>query len=135
MFDGPEYEPYIRLCRELRFERKWQVGDYVSVTEHGTFACGIVAGSDRPTGNGDPVWLPRLDQLLAMLEEVGVAEIAFEQYPDAPHEPWACCPVREVDVGVHMIYALSEFTFLGFTREEAAARLWCAVTAHPSSRA
>jgi hypothetical protein len=124
MFEGPEYESYIKLCRELRLERELQEGDWL-VYETGP---GDPLVTPEHWLSGDPVeacrltpsdilWLPRLDQWLAMLEEAGLTEVTLRRNDvgywalgenDVAHQ-WGSSPATD-------------------TPEEATACLWVAVT-------
>lgn len=121
MFATPEYASYVQLCRELRLEREFDDGDYytapvpVSVIAPEGFEVLIWVGLFRlPHATEDCIWLPRLDQWLATLEEAGVKALAFIGIPG--EEGWICQPYTEPHEG------------RGPTREEACARLWMAVT-------
>jgi hypothetical protein len=133
MFAGPEYASYVQLCRELLLERELQQGDfYVEFQDALRLAsvhvyAPVVWPSKSPVvvPRGSPakgtVWLPRLDQWLAMLEGIGVRLMAFEPLPpDEDHatETWNCAARGVLGVGV--------------TREEAAARLWMALAHGPA---
>lgn len=127
LFEGPEYASFIALCRELRLERVyWQPGDlrWHPRANPSAWPGQIMVISDSESaeaasiaGNREAVWLPRLDQLLAMLEEAGARSLTLEPLPpdeDHPTATWNCAGRGAVGVGR--------------TREEAAARLWLAVT-------
>jgi len=112
VFEGPEYASYIALCRGLRLEHRIMAGD----------CCIWAKGDDRQPGiwwgmSPEPglwIWLPRLDQWLAMLEEAGVQWVSF-----APTPQWTAA-WTDADAWLKDAEAP--------TREEAAARLWMAVT-------
>lgn len=71
------------------------------------------------------LWLPRLDQWLAMLEEAGHPEISFEDMrkTGGPKPGWWATTAEYTPMGRGNMNP-----GIGPTREEAAARLWCAVT-------
>ena len=146
MFDGPEYASYIALCRELRLERKLKIDDQISVwfdnpsspsssniylvtDEDETRGWGSytpVDQSDFVDGRANVRWLPRLDQWLAMLEKAApdwTNTFSITRHEDG--EFWATFEGRAASNG-------GSWDGLGPTREEAAARLWMAVTGHSS---
>lgn len=126
MFKAPEYASYRYLCRELRLERDLESGDLYHesnalVDKVHIYAPVVWPPHSRvtlPRGNEaeGTVWLPRLDQWLAMLEEAGYAD--FYLYIRRPGTWSASCgdwcdnPRFEAE---------------GPSREEAVARLWMAV--------
>ena len=123
MFEGPEYASYIALCRELRLERQWQDEDaYIVDGEtiidlHGTLTS---MEEVRDAAEEHGVWLPRLDQWLAMLEETYAAK-----WKEATAGP--CRPGQARKMALDMLAVASE-RFPRESIEEIAARLWCAVT-------
>ena len=133
MFDGPEHQSYIALCRELMLERKLEEGDWFVLGQHTTaFVWSALitatAWNDHfhnipEPGIARPIWLPRLDQWLAMLEEAGQPDIAFERTLAGR---WECG--RPIPEGDGRTIELVPTSGLKHTREEAAARLWMAVT-------
>lgn len=129
MFESEAYRSYIALCRELRLERKVKEGDWL--TSRWKSRSGWSEWSDLGMCNDDGggchnanfwetedqgeeiVWLPRLDQWLAMLEEAGVDSITIHRMPGYGYRvAW------DAPNGYACTYS---------TREEAAARLWMAV--------
>lgn len=110
MFDGPEHASYIALCRELRLERELRDGDFVALPYAGreVHVCGVSVAPGVMEHGG--VWLPRLDQWLAMLEAAGADAVAL------------------ISSGGSYIVKAHAAEADGPTREEAAARLWLAVT-------
>src|SRR5262249_40412619 len=123
MFDAPEYESYIALCRELRLEHIFGQADWAFVEDPESESGGVVTTRLIFEGEraGDTVvWLPRLDQWLAMLEEAGVAMVQFVSRPlyrNPGYQIIAIAPGQEPPMPLQAL-----------TREEAAARLWMAVT-------
>lgn len=132
LFDGPEHASYIALMRELRLEREFEEGDwhcsiagYVSPTLPGTpmlvtaveLRLTAMVGSENLA---DSVWLPRLDQWLAMLEEAVKSDewLLYQEglMPDGSGFKRYCA---EFEHGT---------TKAASTPGEACARLWCAVT-------
>ena len=128
MFDSPEYASYIQLCRELQLEHQLSAGDWVAqVTgpfgEPCTPYIFCVALEDEKDGTAPAwstrttqyVWLPRLDQWLAMLEEAGMTEVDLhgerDRYValDGANLHDSDLPLRQGS---------------GPTREEASAHLW-----------
>lgn len=117
LFDAPEYESYIALCRELRLERTFELGDWVV---YATDTTDVLAFDDNRDPNRTAegvVWLPRLDQWLAMLEEAGVEGVVLERLGSIFFATDRT-PVTHSE----------GYARRGNTREEAAARLWMAVT-------
>lgn len=118
MFDGPEHASYIALCRELRVpfdshDEPSLKGSWFEARPGDIFLAGE---SDPDAGSAYPtekcVLLPRLDQWLAMLEEVSGHVFMLERDGD----------VYEATLG--------EGSWVGGngpTREEAVARLWMAL--------
>lgn len=134
MFDGPAHESYIALCRELQLERQFEEGDwhvslagYVSPTLTGRpnlvtaaevrLRRALADGSANGPEQVDSAWLPRLDQWLVMLEEAGVLGVDIERLGTV----WFA---TDHDPGTDR----EGYARRGGTREEAAARLWLAVT-------
>jgi hypothetical protein len=121
LFSGPEYASYIALCRELRLERDLQEGDWYfheslrPDQEEGWVL--LAAGDER--AESFEVWLPRLDQWLAMLEEAGADCPEFDRETTTGH--------YVLRRGMPDEWGHSQYG-TGQTREEAAARLWRAVT-------
>lgn len=133
LFSGPEHASYIGLCRELRLEHEcepgdiqWVDGDYVTVPHGrptgqrwtGVRIEGISEpddGRQRGVINVEIVWLPRLDQLLTMLEKAGWVYHLTSRRPG--YAIWARLsstgPIGRIEAA---------------TPEEAALRLYCAVT-------
>lgn len=146
MFEGPEHASYIELCRALGLEREYEEGDYAAwrggpeeswqvllidaVRGHVGHRARLGYG---PGGLADSVWLPRLDQWLAMLEDepdgCDVATIRKSMRMDEAKEHY---------VGV--IFAATSTNRPDIepvwvpTREEAAAKLWMAVTGREEPR-
>lgn len=130
MFEGEEYRSYIRLCRELRLGRLFEEGDWywtTTVHEPEGFAAVWDAGySVERRASDAKLWLPRLDQWLAMLEEAGREQLpkhwlsGFSLYP--------CGGSLEYEAGCCISQAGPQYTVVAPTREEAASRLWMAVT-------
>ena len=122
MFDGPKHTAYIALCRELRLERKFEEGDaYIRSRSqipniwHGCF----YDGYPMPENSDNATWLPRLDQWLAMLEEAGWREVTISTEGGSCWVGEKSCTDSGTDWWPERYWP---------TREEAAARLWCAVT-------
>src|SRR5215831_3633976 len=91
MFEGPEYESYIALCRELRLEHIFGQADWAFVEDPESENGGVVTTRLVHEGEraGDTVvWLPRLDQWLAMLEEAGYEFIKL--FPRENPRSWEC---------------------------------------------
>jgi hypothetical protein len=144
MFDGPECASYIALMRELRLPREFDDGDYytapvpVSPIAPDGFEVLIWVDLYRwPRATEESVWLPRLDQWLGMLEEAGADQVLIEHVE--PHDDYGpggyiCFTLEEGHDGLSREKPDYEDGWHGFyalcrpTREEAAARLWMAVT-------
>lgn len=90
MFNGPEYERYRQLCRELQLERKFEDGDWFwwpgrTFREPGVY---LSMPTDSWHGGwdytidgwpGQAVWLPRLDQWIAMTADLlGGSEVGLD---------------------------------------------------------
>jgi hypothetical protein len=140
MFDAPGYASYIALCRELQLEHRFEAGDWW-VTVHDTPIAWRLPGHE-PVYISDPnlcnddggnfpgyqdehqsyVWLPRLDQWMAMLGEAGCPDIGMWA-----GDGYAKCGVLIPGASVYDGIAFADLETAPF-REEAAARLWCAVT-------
>jgi hypothetical protein len=131
LFDGPEYASYIALCRELRLERTIEPGDWSAdfgdvFMEEPALQVHVA----RPPGTASvtlprdtlaitSIWLPRLDQWLAMLEEAGADCPEFDRETTTGH--------YVLRRGMPDEWGHSQYG-TGPTREEAAARLWVIVT-------
>jgi hypothetical protein len=144
MFEGPEYESYIKLCRELRLERMFEKGDALArpfnvLAEDKVSGTGLrpvdiewgirVYGPDEQHEVGDQaappalIWLPRLDQWLAMLEEAGAGDwMTFLKHGSWPEPGYQPTITYELRCQNRQDWSIAP------TREEAAARLWVAVT-------
>jgi hypothetical protein len=146
MFDGPEYEPYIALCRELRLEREFEECDHYAAfwnpwegsapppkvttwTNAKQDWSAARTWFDRgSTSARDVVWLPRLDQWLTMLEEAGWMEVRFSPSAYLMDESPVFWRIEGSGIDRrYNVHTTVEYTDLR-TREEAAARLWMAVT-------
>ena len=130
MFEDPEYASYIRLMREVRLERKAEAGDWFLSFDPATEPTGFDLrlcnddgggcwGAPEPLADGwQVIWVPRLDQWLSKLEEAGYATVEFV--------------ARAIDMERYLYGAhpedMDRFTGWLDSREEAAARLYCAVT-------
>lgn len=114
---GPEYASYIALCRELRLKREVARGDYVAWHVGGD---PLLWAADQSPSSDIWVWLPRLDQLLLMLEGKGVRDVGFWALDDCAK----CGALTPGDFDGISYGDLETAT----TREEAALRLWIAVT-------
>jgi hypothetical protein len=129
MFEDPEY---IAFCRELRLEHKFEIGDYFidfwdGFTEHQvqlvTDQMQALQLSRQESAIVDPVggtvWAPRLDQWFAMIRSTwasgGGPDICL----------WGD---DEVGFGCETDYKSVQVRGEGHTPEEAAGRLWMAVT-------
>jgi hypothetical protein len=128
-----EGQSYISLCRELRLGREFTEGDHYAAfwnawegstpppkvtmwTNAKQDWSAARAWFDREsTSARDVAWLPRLDQWLAMLEEVGVDCPSFDR-ADEMYILWRFGMDDDEPRGE------------GPSREEAAGRLWMAVT-------
>jgi hypothetical protein len=136
MFAGPEYASYVALCRELRLERALQDGDFVDDgVRPGVQVCGVTVAPGVMWHGG--VWIPRLDQWLAMLEEAGADQVLVERVePNDDYGPggYICFTVEDGHDGLSRLKPEYEGGWPGFyalcrpTPEEAAAQLWRAVT-------
>jgi hypothetical protein len=123
VFEGPEYESYLALCRELRLERALQDGDFVDDgVRPGVQMCGVTVAPGVMWHGG--VWLPRLDQWLTMLED------SVPPWDGAA--PWVGVALRRhgrvwfaTDLGLE---GREGYSRSGDSPEEAMARLWIAVT-------
>lgn len=72
----PERDPYLALCREIGMTHKLVAGDwYWSPPPRGYVACCHGFKLRTSWQQADLIWLPRLDQWLAMLEGAGFLEI------------------------------------------------------------
>ena len=77
MFEGEAYRSYVALCREMRLARSMVPGDWYASNHRGDVptVVGEHQGLDARTplyeDDSDYVWLPRLDQLLDMLDAAG----------------------------------------------------------------
>jgi len=130
-FDQPEFQGYVALCRELRLERRFVEGDYAAWTDSpdGPWTVLLTDGAAAhaghralsgygPGGFAYSIWLPRLDQWLAMLEKAGERDAVLQ----------VCRHGVDFTVAWTDGYGIAEQSGRGATREEAAARLWMAVT-------
>src|SRR5215471_15945513 len=130
MFEGPESASYIALCRELQLQRvKFEPGDWCTFDVGGGSSGPYLIELDdegastdfvHPRNHGRYIWLPRLDQWLAMLEEAYAAK-----WKEATAGP--CRPGQARKMALDMLAVASE-RFPRESIEEIAARLWCAVT-------
>lgn len=133
-FSKPEYASYVALCRKLRLERGFQEGDLYTpgigyrlldprhtVLRHGgpdhAQFDGIPSSTEERGKKGKQMWawLPQFSDWLDMLEAAG------------------CRVIRTHDMRDHLGYRVAWDEPNGYavtapTREEAAARLWNAVT-------
>lgn len=148
-FGGSEFASYIALCRELWTRRpgnwsphEFEIGDMLVMTYPGfgdipgRDAVGVYGADAHPHDDDESaVWLPRLDQLLAMLEEAGMGVVAIDRITKR-WEPW---PYGGFEPPLYQILANEEAWDCEWecatdhaagapTREEAALRLWLAVT-------
>ena len=124
MFEGPEYESYIALCRELRPEHIFGQADWAFVEDPESENGGVVTTRLVHEGEraGDTVvWLPRLDQWLATLEEAGGYVVRFTRI-DKP------TPAYAIDALLERQPQSEHARMVAPTREETAARLWMTVT-------
>jgi hypothetical protein len=131
MFDGPEYESYIALCRELRLERSLELGDWYAHSEVDLQHPLVLGWREQliigPITEWTWVWLPRLDQWLMMLEEAGWMEVRFSPSAYLMDESPVFWRVEGSGIDRrYNVHTTVEYTDLR-TREEAAARLWMAV--------
>lgn len=141
-FSKPVHESYVSLCRELRLERDWHVGDwfawleldltvdYVGLWDHD--AEEPYDPESRPPPERRRVWLPSLSDWLEMLEKGGHPRsgwnhISFHWLPfpdgstEGRHAP--CWTANTLTTANRALWY-----GIGPTREEACARLWMAVT-------
>jgi hypothetical protein len=125
MFDAEAYRPYVALCRKLALgaeRRPIQMGDWY-IDRNDEPRC-IGWHPERVAYiEGIPIWLPRFDQLLAMLEEAGFPYVELERTSSAGRYSCRCARAGEEPPAEHVRGA-----GLWSTREEAAMRLWMAVT-------
>ena len=124
MFDGPEYASYVALCRELRLEHKFEEGDVFVYSTGPAYATEPIVFSKLQPDSTLRVWLPRLDQWLAMLRIAG--RQSFELHAST---------YMEQQFGASDYYVGASWQSSdshGDTPEEAAARLWMAITGHSS---
>jgi hypothetical protein len=135
-FEGREYVPYIKLMRKLRLEWTWTEGDYF-IDDFPERALGGVRfkaavsqvqiqgratyGGEEAAGM-DSVSLPRLDQWMALLEGEGIDSVHFFRTIAPDGHVVARTAER------HGIMVRGGWEAEGRTHEEAAARLWIAVT-------
>lgn len=116
LFDGPEYASYRDLTvrhPELVVECECRLAWLKS--------CGCIPGACPWCG--DTGQRPkRLDELLAMLEEAGAEEVAFQR----DSQDWGAGDAPSCDWDGALEWLISPI--YAPTREEAAARLWMAVT-------
>jgi hypothetical protein len=119
MFNAPEYASFIALCRDLRLERKpFEYGDVWCFWKPVSTGPFIQGASGNEGADEFAIWIPRLDQWLAMLEEAGHGEVSLIPFMRAAMDRW----------GVRLTKQGGIMDFEGATREEAAAHAWCAVT-------
>src|SRR5262245_23838343 len=152
MFDGPEHASYIAFCRALRLEREFEDGDAFwwpgggrGEWDAGTYVYHDTASDEGVQPEGPTatsrVWLPRLDQLLTMLEEAGQDDVGFVKgsFQVNPFNPPPQPPEVPVVDGMQHGYCMAWTTPDSYEggwdtgpvypiREEAALRLWLAVT-------
>lgn len=145
MFDGPEHESYVSLCCGLRLERRFEDGDWFwwpgdesdrfpegvylqhrAAMEEYDIPQALIAGDEQADPYGErpnplAVWAPRLDQWLDMLEEAGVRDVGFFRGVDHAK----CVVLFQVTAADALDFGDLE---TAPTREEAAAKLWMAVT-------
>ena len=140
---------YIAFCLELRLERKFEDGDWFWWPGDDHFPEGVycqnqaaqfehdipqvtLPGDEQTDPYGEQpnplaVWLSRLDQWMSMLEEAGYLSVWF--YPEEDTGLWRVETMWSKER--RRAYPRPEFDEVwgeGPTREEAAARLWMAVT-------
>jgi hypothetical protein len=119
---------YLELCRQNPIQRTLEAGDWLMTCGHGqTIGPNLChAGGLLPTGpmSKDPLatvyWLPRLDQLLDLLEAAGHRYIGFDWA--ATTDAWAAMAGVDVDREWYE-------SAIGDSREEAALRLLLKVRA------
>lgn len=126
MFDTEAHRPYLALMRELRLEREVEQGDWIEVASlDGLRSIQVRRAPGRQVGRTGAVWLPRLDQWLVMLEEALASPYRRTAGGDPPAflagSNWA----RRQALG--MLQVRAEHC-PDESIEEAAARLWLAVT-------
>jgi hypothetical protein len=118
-FSQPEYASYVALCRELKLEREFQDGDLIwrkgEIADTGRWY--ELYSADIRRGSAFGSWLPTLSDWLEMLEGAGIETVMVN------HEAIGGSWVGEQE------YTMGESRVAyAPTREEAAARLWMAVT-------
>jgi hypothetical protein len=113
VFEGREYASYVKLCREFRPLRTFEYGDWFVNADRFPGRAFVSMGIDMAEG---AVWLPRLDQWLAMLEDADVIGTCCDGDREAGY----------LYQGDHKSAGTKRGE--GPTREEACARLWMAVT-------
>ena len=130
-FSDPEYASYVALCRELLLEREFDDGDFYTapvpisvIAPEGFEVLTWVYRFGLPNATEDCVWLPRLDQWISMLEEVGFREIRL--WPTGRCQHGDCWRMDTADGPDKDRWLVSRPCD---TREEAAARLWMLVAA------
>lgn len=123
-FSGPEYASYIALCRELRLEREFERGDWFWLPSSSAILGGgkiDLCDEERTLSyyarDEDWIWLPRLDQWLVKLEEMGWTGVFISLLAGGGY-------VAEGQQGMEDEAPVGR----GSTREEAVLRLYCAVT-------
>lgn len=134
---APEYESYVALCRELRLpfpdDEAWQRGSVFEGDPGDLFFAGEQSAEGGQWPTQEAVFVPRLDQLLAMLEGEGVEFVEIGVAWVAPDE--ALAELAAEGAATKTFYAFdatnhpdSDGRIECPVREEAALRLWMAVT-------
>jgi hypothetical protein len=138
-FSLPVYESYVSLCRELKLTTPHRRGDWalnLKTSQLGQSPDEPWAWSDRYP----EAWLPTLSDWLEMLEEARFGRVQFDNQRLAelgvlnPENlgPWSALGDRDdfrtAPGNTNEVVAGAWAYGCGPTREEAAARLWMAVT-------
>jgi hypothetical protein len=130
-FSRPEYASYIALCRDLKLGHPWQPFDqcindgYDDIITIPTY----ITPGEAAFGSAEYAhltWLPTLSDWLEMLHKAGVFEFSAGIGRDLSH--WMSVRQRILSKNVEIRSEYWSGSVSAPTREEAAARLWVAVT-------
>jgi hypothetical protein len=149
-FSRPEYASYVALCRELKLAHKFERGDsvyYAAGTDPSSresvtvwINCDEDSYPESAETDDMAIWLPSLSDWLEMLEAIRFGRVKFDNQRLAelgvlnPENlgPWSALGDRDdfrtAPANPNFVIAGAWAYGCGPTREEAAARLWMAVT-------